>query len=197
MKLGLFFIIIAAVGTAACSDGGPDAPTGPTGAPTGTGTADDTPPITDDDAGGGGDIDASSDDADDGSSATFSTAAWLGNWSCTSGTMLNGVTLPVTTSSVVITSTDTNDLTIVSTTLGSLSPPCTLHATLVSDTSAVFPIGQACALTIPIPATLTLTPNSGAALTTNQIVTIENVVVSNNLAFNGQMGILHGTCNKS
>jgi|SRR5579883_63268 len=211
MKFGLLFaaVLVGTVAaTAACTDGGPGPYTGNGngggGGNGGNGNGNGNGNGSGSDAGGGG-VDASSSGGGDasagggdsgGGGGGFATAAWVGNWSCTSSGTLNGSMLPTSASTVVITEAAPNQLTVVSMSNGSGNQPCTLHATLTSDSAASFPMGQACTLTTPVPATLTLTANSTATLAMSKVSTVENIVVSNSPGFNGQTGTLTGTCAK-
>jgi hypothetical protein len=118
----------------------------------------------------------------------------VGQWSCTSSGTLNGSGLPNSASTVVITATGGNAISVVTTTNGSGNPPCTLLATLTRDTTAAFTTGQSCDLVSPVSATLTLTSDSTATLANGQVATTENVAVSNSPGFDGQTGTLTGTC---
>jgi hypothetical protein len=120
----------------------------------------------------------------------------VGQWSCTSSGTLNGSALPKSASTAVITAKGGNAISIVATTNGSGNPPCTLVASLTSDTTAAFATGQSCDLVSPVSATLTLTKDSVATVANGQVATTENVAVSNSPGFDGQTGTLTGTCAK-
>jgi hypothetical protein len=146
------------------------------------------------DSGGGGSTDSGV-TTDGGAGGGFTGAEWIGTWSCTSSGTLNGSMLPNTASTAVITKTGPNQLKVVSTST-SPNPPCTLTATLTSESGAALPMGQACKLTTPVAATLTLTPNSTAKIDGGKLATTENVVVSMSPGFDGQMGTLTSSCTK-
>jgi hypothetical protein len=147
--------------------------------------------------GEGGGAGTTAPDASTDSPAGGGTAAWIGSWTCTSGGTLGGAQLPGTQSTAVISAGPTaGALSVVATTTGSSNPPCTLTATLTSDTQAAFPTGQSCTLKSPVAATLTLTANSTARLQGATVTTTENVVVSGSPGFDGQTGTLTGSCVK-
>jgi hypothetical protein len=152
-------------GTNAQDSGASDAPT----------SSDSSPPQ---DAGGG-----------------FATAAWVGDWSCTSSGTLNGSKLPTTASTAKITVSGTSQLSVVSTSTSG-NPPCALTATLTSDSQAALASGQSCDLVSPVSATLTLTDKSTATLGAAGLSTVENIVVSKSPGFDGQTGTLTSVCTK-
>jgi hypothetical protein len=126
--------------------------------------------------------------------AAQSTAPWVGTWSCTTGGTLAGGPLPSSSSTVTI-SASGDTLTIVADATG--QAPCSLTATVMSETAAALPAGQSCSLTGAVSATLTLTAGSSATLAGGTMTTTENVAVSNNPnGFDGDTGTLTGTCVK-
>jgi hypothetical protein len=190
MKLCILFGIV--LGLSACGGGGSGTgePSGSSGGGSGGGSSSSSGASSS----SSGTSSSSSGASGSSSGGTYSTAAWVGTWSCTSGGTLNGAALPSSASTAVITSTGPDQLTVVATTTGSSNPACTLTATLTSDIDAAFPTGQSCNLESPVSATLTLTPNSTAQLQGTTVTTTENVSVSNSPGFDGQTGTLTGSC---